>query len=462
MHLSTWILGIAGLLIPVGLFAQTDSSSRQKAGVGDTVATPKIPFDGMDLTWLNGQNRQTDFPLSNNAITGMVYVETYYNYNFARPKDNTQTISSTIGRTNEITVNLASIGLEANYKNVIGRLWLQTGAMLSIVQDLDQSSRRGRNLSVNDLRNLREAAAGYHFDKGYGLNLEMGIFMSYIGLESYMTQENWNYQRSMLTEYTPFYFSGIRAQYYPTHNYKMEFWLMNGWASYSKWNQAPAIGTCQYYRPTENLQLVGNLYLGTDTREQPGRIRFHHDNSVEYRYRRKKPTGINQAAFSLNNHAGFESGGYQADRFTGDLIRDEAGNPIRLTSKQAYFFGTALAHRIWFAKSKLAFTTRVDLLAHGSFYATDSPGPYADRVEAFRNAKVLRMAQGTATLDIMPNDHFTLRLEYVRRQANIPYFAGPQGTTGPSGYNDVPVPASYIPDQVRTENRLTLSASIRI
>jgi hypothetical protein len=72
------------------------------------------------------------------------------------------------------------------------------------------------------------------------------------------------------------------------------------------------------------------------------------------------------------------------------------------------------------------------------------------------------MAQGAITLDILPTDHFTFRVEYVRRNANIPYFAGHGGTTGPSGNNDEAVPDDYIPDMRKVENRLTVSANVRL
>ena len=138
----------------------------------DSATIPaKIPFDGMDLTWINGQNRQTHFPLvltdkkTNDVIlTGVTYLDAYYNYNFANPIDNTQTISSTIGRHNEFTLNNVSIGVESNYKNTIGRLWLQYGQSASIVQDLDASTNKGRNTNINNLKYIREAAAGYHFN----------------------------------------------------------------------------------------------------------------------------------------------------------------------------------------------------------------------------------------------------------------------------------------------------------
>ena len=93
----------------------------------DTIAS-KIPFERMDLTWINGQNRQKNFPLTlkdsdgQTILTGVTYLDTYYNYNFANPTDNTQTISSTIGRHNEFTLNLASIGIETNYKKIIGTI----------------------------------------------------------------------------------------------------------------------------------------------------------------------------------------------------------------------------------------------------------------------------------------------------------------------------------------------------
>lgn len=164
MKIKILILGLLNISLS---FAQKDT------------ITSKTPFDGMDLTWINGQNRQKNFPLTlkdnqgETILTGVTYLDTYYNYNFANPIDNTQTISSTIGRHNEFTVNLASIGVEANYKNIIGRLWLQYGQMASIIQDVDGSVNRGRNTSINNLKYIREASAGYHFDVANGLNIEM-------------------------------------------------------------------------------------------------------------------------------------------------------------------------------------------------------------------------------------------------------------------------------------------------
>jgi len=354
---------------------------------------------------------------------------------------------------------LASVGLETNYKNIIGRLNLQYGGMQHIIQELDGSVNRGRNTGTGNLKFIREAAAGYHFNKWYGVNIEAGIFMSYIGLESYMLQDNWCYQRSMPCDFTPFYFQGARIQMYPSKKLKQEIWLLNGWQTYNSFSKAPGLGSSTYWRPKESVQLVMNYYLGKDTQNpdtignQSNRIRFHHDNSIVLRYFNKADSkGISKCALSLNSHYGFQKG---TDK--GDTI----------TSKQHFMYGTSLSNRIWFNKNKLALTLRGDYLVNGGNYLAFSPSPVTpnDYSNSFNTDpyKPLEILQGTATLDIMPNDFVTFRFEYGYRQANMPYFAGHAGTTSPSGWVNGPTTlGGWKPDLQKTENRVTVAINIRL
>ncbi|MGI4867409.1 MAG: outer membrane beta-barrel protein [Janthinobacterium lividum] len=476
-------LAAVGTALPVSAQSTETATAQNPATKADTTAavTAKTPFDGMDLSWVNGQNRQQNFPLQfkdkdgETILTGSTYLDGYYNYNFARPLDHTQTISAVMGRTQEFSVALASVGIETNYKNIIGRIWLQTGSMLNVVQETDASVLRGRNtgttiganganngvgITGNNLKYIREAAAGYHFNVAYGLNVELGIFMSYIGLESYVTQENWSYQRSLVCDFTPFYFQGARAQFYPSKKFKTELWLMNGWQTYHTYNNRPAIGNSNYYRPNENLQLVANFYYGNDSRPgtdslavgraaYPNVQRFHHDNSIVARYYHKDKKGplrgITQAAFSLNTHYGFQSG------------TDASGNDVK--AKDNYMVGSSLANRLWFAKNKLALTTRVGFVKNPSRYLSFNPS-----VVGFtdNDASKLTAKEFTATFDMMPSDFVTFRVEYLHRSANVPYFAGPGGTTSPSGYADQPLPATYVPDLRTYEDRLIFAVNFRL
>lgn len=409
-------------------------------------------YSSLDFTWANGNNRQRNFPLTfknsenETILTGVALIDTYYNYNFTNPVDNTQTISSTIGRANEFTVNLMSVGFESNYKNIIGKLSIQAGNMLNIVQDADATVNRGRNTNVNNVKFIREASAGYHFDLLHGLNVEMGIFFSYIGLESYLTQENWSYQRSMVCDFTPFYFSGARFQLFPTENMKTELWLVNGWQSYNVWNTGIGLGSSTYYRPNEDLQFAANFYGGNDSRQAVNR--YHHDHSVVARVMKEpESNGLSQVAFSLNNHFGFESG------------EGKAYNTHFMT-------GSSFATRLWFNKNTIGLTLRADYVTNPGLHLAFTPSPVTpnDFTDAIANDPLQRISigQATVTLDYMPNDFATFRLEYGYREANHPYFAGHGGTTSPDGWSTTPIPADWRPDLQKSEHRLTGAINIRL
>jgi len=435
------------------LFAQSDTLN-------------KIPFDGIDISWINGQNRQKNFPLifqdkttKETIITGGAFLDTYFNYNFANPIDNTQTISTSMGRSNEFVVSSASIGIETNYKNIIGKIYLQYGSSLNIINDLDPSVYRGQNTSTNNLKYIREGTAGYHFKKWYGINVEMGIMLSFIGLESYITQENWCYQRSLCSDFTPFYFQGARIQVSPTKKYRAELWLVNGWQTYNSYSKSPGIGISNMYRPNKNTQITANFYYGKDTfspdtlGNQSNRIRFHHDNSLVVRYfNNPNAHGISQMAFSINNHFGFQEG---------EDVNDT------ITANQDFMYGTAIANRIWFNNNKFAFTLRGDYVANGGEYLSLIPSPVTpnDYTDVFIKDpyKPIRILQATATFDIMPNDHITFRFEYGYRKANMPYFAGHGGTTSPSGWVNGPnTKLPWRPDLKDYDHRVTLAINFRI
>lgn len=409
-----------------------------------SVSALPAPFAWGDFTWMNGQSRQKDFPLKafGEAVTLSLYLDFNYAYSTNHPRDDTLTGTASIPRHNEIGINLASVGFDWNYKHVIGRISLQWGSTLGVVQDLDGTASRGRSLAVHNLRYVREAVAGYHFDGvGHGLNLEGGIFMSYIGLESYLLAENWNYQRSFVCEHTPFYFHGVRAQYFPSDRVKIEPWLMNGWQTYGKWNTAPSAGIALRWSPRETVTFLGNFYVGTDSKGVADRVRVHHDNSVLYRfYDAPASRLVSKAAVSVNTHAGFETGG------------DDMPGPAK-----AHVFGSSLAVRSWFLHDTLAFALRGEAFSNPSRYLTQFPPP---GFPTGPNVKALQLWGVTGTFDVMPNDFFALRFEGSYRRANAPYFAGPGGTTSPDGFQ--PIPASFVPDVVRDQLTFVLAVNIRL
>ncbi len=60
----------------------------------------------------------------------------------------------------------------------------------------------------------------------------------------------------------------------------------------------------------------------------------------------------------------------------------------------------------------------------------------------------------STTLDWMPDEIQTWRLEFVHRAASVPYFAGHGGVTSPDGYVTTTTPSGWRPDLVKSESKL--------
>ena len=172
----------------------------------------------------------------------------------------------------------------------------------------DLTVNRGQFDLLSVYRYLSEAYAGYHWNKLHGINLDVGLFFSYVGLFSYTQFENWGYQASFIGQYAVV-FNGARLQIFPTDRLKLELWLINGWQTYGKFNQLPGVGYQIHYAPQEWIKLVFNGYVGTDTQGNAGRVRAHSDNSLLMRYfNRPSARGLSRAAFSFTFDLGFEEG----------------------------------------------------------------------------------------------------------------------------------------------------------
>ena len=302
------------------------------------------PFAFADFTWLNGNNRQKTSVLDTKYFTGTFLADINYVYDFNRPKDHTLVGSTSSGRTNEVQVTQLGLGGDFHYEHARGRLMTQFGMYSSMTPRNDASTARGQWDTNTSYRYISEAYGGYHWDTWNGINLDAGIFMSYIGLFSYYNQENWAYQASYTSANTPWFFNGLRLQMFPTDRLKTELWLINGWQSYGMFNEAPGAGYSVAYRPTGDLAWVFNGYVGSDTLNTPGRTRYHSDNSIQYKYVDAPSKFISKAAFSLTFDIGCENGGG---------VKCSGGDA---ETPSQYFLGLMAYNRLWFDHDRFALT----------------------------------------------------------------------------------------------------------
>ena len=436
---------------------QIESSNTQ-------AKAPKAePFAFADWTWLNGNARTKESPLDTKFFTPEIRADVDYIYDFNHPKDDTISGSSEVFRSNEIQVTQFGVGGDFHYDNVRARLMTQFGMYSQTTPRNDASPARGQWNLDNAYRYLSEAYGGYHFNALHGVNVDAGIFMSYIGLFSYYNFDNWAYQPSYVSSNTPWFFNGVRVQIFPTEKLKIEPWFINGWQSYGRFNGRPGVGGQILYRPNGSISIISNNYgVGADALGIPTRTRLHTDDSIEVKYYDQPEKWMDKSAFSVTVDAGCETGG--GVNCTGNSK----------TGVKQSFLGFMFYNRLWFHKDLYGLTLGGGAInnpgrylvllppingataASGTSYFTENPGdPY-------------KAWDASATFDYMPSQYITFRWEYNHRHANVPYFSGPGGVTPPGGNTGplgstviLPSGATWFPDLRKTEDRINVSILVK-
>jgi Putative beta-barrel porin-2, OmpL-like. bbp2 len=448
--------------VPAG--SSIGAASQEAATSGASQAAE--PFAFADFTWLNGNARTKDIPMDTKFFTPEIRADVSYVYDFNHPKDDTIGGSSEVFRSNEVQLTQLGVGGDFHYDNVRARVMTQFGLYSQTTPRNDASPARGQWNLDNAYRYLSEAYGGYHINALHGINIDAGIFMSYIGLFSYYNFDNWAYQPSYVSSNTPWFFNGVRVQIFPTAHLKIEPWFVNGWQSYGRFNGRPGFGMQILWRPNGWFSVLGNQYaLGEEALGNPGRVRYHTDDSMEVKYYDKPDNFVSKMAFSLTGDLGCEHGG---------------GVSCYTNSKKGPkqdFLGFMFYNRTWFDRDKFGLTLgggkinnpgRYLVLlppingataASGTPYFTENPG------DPFKAWDV------SGTFDYMPRQYITFRWEFDHRAANVPYFSGPGGITPTScptsplvenicGSPGAVVPG-FTPDLRKIENRIDLSILVK-
>jgi hypothetical protein len=408
---------------------------------------PTQPFAYADWTWLNGNARNKDVVWDSKFFTPEIRLDTDFVSSFNHPKDDTIGGSTEIFRSNEIQLDQISFGGDFHWQDVRGRILTMGGMFAVTTPRNDASPGRGQWDLRGAYKYFSEAYGGYHFNVNHGLNVDAGIFVSYIGLFSYYNFDNWAYQPSYVSSNTPWFFNGLRIQWFPTDKLKIEPWIINGWQSYGRYGTKPGLGGQILYRPKQWVSLVFNTYgMGEDTlwtgNVPLGRSRFHSDNSVEIKYYDRPTKFLDKMAFSLTGDLGCEYGGGVSCHHNEPLTIAANGSP-KGGPKQS-FAGWMLYNRWWFDKDKYAIT-----LGGGAF---DNPGRYLTLLQPINGADAIsgspyfpegpglpfKAWDNSVTFDYMPKQYITFLWEFGYRHADLPYFTGRGGITPPGGNNGEP------------------------
>ncbi|MEO7042775.1 MAG: porin [Gemmatimonadaceae bacterium] len=202
------------------------------------------------------------------------FVDGYYAYDFDRPANFDRSYTTQPARHNEFNINLAFVEARLDGPRIHGRLALQAGT--SVQANYAGEPANGAVSGPDVSRFIQEAFAGYKVaDK---LWVDGGIFFSPIGNESFISRDNWNYSRSLVSDYTPYYQSGVRAVWQTTSKLTSTFVVMNGWQNISETNSDKGVVVRLDYAANTRVTLSYDNFVGNEQPDSlPSRLRIFNE-----------------------------------------------------------------------------------------------------------------------------------------------------------------------------------------
>ncbi|WP_164011025.1 porin [Pyxidicoccus trucidator] len=305
-------------------------------------------------------------------------VDAYFGYDFNRPADSATFIpgtGTTAKRHNEVSINLASLGVSVAPEPVGLKVLLGFGTAMDVVHLAEPE---GDSTGPDVWRHVQQASLSFATGP---LALEAGIYPSHIGLESFQSQLNWTYTRSWMGELSPYYQAGLKGTWTFDDNWSAQLHLINGWQTIAENNPGKALGTQVAYAG-ERLSAAFNTFLGEEGSDG---TRLFVDGVATYRV---------TESLSL-------------------AATVDAGRQSRPAQDAAWWYAAGLNARVRLSE----------------------PVAVAARVEVYRDEDGLitgtaqTLTGGTVTLEVRPEEHLTLKLEARHDRSTADVFSGHDTTT---------------------------------
>jgi hypothetical protein len=195
------------------------------------------------------------------------FLDVFYVYDFNKPTTNyRQSFLYNHNRHNEFNLNLGLLKWEIKHPKYTANIAMQTGTYANDNYVAEPGL----------LKNIHEANIGISLNKKNSLWLNTGVLPSHIGFESAVSIDNWTLTRSLLTDNSPYYLTGVKLTFNPNTKLEIAGFVLNGWQRIQRLNgnSNPSFGTQVCYNPSEKLKMNWSTFIGTDDPDSIRRMRY--------------------------------------------------------------------------------------------------------------------------------------------------------------------------------------------
>jgi Putative beta-barrel porin-2, OmpL-like. bbp2 len=201
------------------------------------------------------------------------YVEAYYGWNFRRPENHVAGNRWVDERHNSFTLQTVGLDLKVEKGAFASQVTLMFGPTADRWYFEGVQPKGGPNDAVlgfgqysnETWKHVMNAWASYTLPVGKGLTVMGGLMPTQVGFEPTPVKDNWNFSRSNLFNYLPFFHLGARVFYPVTDSWTVTGAVYNGWNQPVELNSGKSISFQSAY--LKDKWLFNLLYLGGN--EQP-------------------------------------------------------------------------------------------------------------------------------------------------------------------------------------------------
>jgi len=192
------------------------------------------------------------------------YLDLYYLYDFTNPTTGQRQYVTQAARHNELNLNLGLIKVSYVNDMVRGNLGLQAGtyATANYAAEPDRFSQL-----------INQANIGVRI--GEKTWLDAGVLSGHFGYEGLLSMYNELYTHAMVTEYTPYFQTGLQLSHDLSEKVAFRAVILNGWQIIADNNIQKSIGFGLDYQLTDDLKLSLGNYIGKDPSRGINLNRYH-------------------------------------------------------------------------------------------------------------------------------------------------------------------------------------------
>lgn len=298
------------------------------------------------------------------------WVDTYYNQNYNDPSSRAAYLQALNITSDKLSMNSLTGSFSYDPKPIGFKLDIGWGRTYDAFYISEPKKSNWDRYILNAYVSIKP-------ESWKGLQVDLGKFITSAGAELTETHLSWNYSRSLLFSYGPFFHTGVRASMPVNSVWTTGVQAVTGWNGMRDNNSGKTMGITNVFT-LKKAVIANTIYAGPENTDTNKGWRQFYDTAV-----------------TLNPH----------DRVS-MYVNFDVGRNSFPTGPAANWWGIGSAARISLNKM-FAITPRFE---------------YFDDKDGFTTLMAQQIKEFTMTGEMKLNDSFITRLEWRRDWSNQPYF----------------------------------------